>query len=577
MLQRAVRLVAGDLVAALLVFIGAVGPAAAQGQATTIINLESPSSDGPVSTRLMVSGWAADPTGQGSGVDVVLVYLGDPNEGGQELGVATYGQPRPDVARTLGDPRFTNSGFELAVELPPGEYTLTVYAHRNTASADDGWVVYSRPFTASASVRPDARAVAILNGEQVPVRAAAPTVSGGGAFVPGIGSTARSVGDGSSSGFLATSPDGVAIRTRVSRNDPIPLDPLDPVVPGISTAQSPGRYDIELADPTGSGSGIRQSVISEPRPGTGGSGQYSTGQVSMVGGSGNVCPGPNCPANTSGVNAALQNMPPEMVRELIGYNIPGLGNPTPCVPSNSPGSPMSCNPATGSSLQPGQPTGVQQLQNANAAAMQAAANRPALQGQNTGPACAQYGPNGQCTAYVGAQGPLGSTCLRWAGSQCVYYGQAPANGATPGQAAGQLAAGQTGAAQTGLNGLLGQGLTGSACAQWGSNGQCLRPATTGVGAVGQSGGFYPGLAMTYAPGVLSSGQTGTGTTSSSLLQPISVPISNPSTPTGIGTTPTSPFQAPSTPYGSAPPTTPPAGGSGICLQFGPGGACVAYQ
>lgn len=46
------------------------GPAAAQ-TATTIIQLESPSGSTPSSTRFMVNGWAADPTGRGTGVDIV--------------------------------------------------------------------------------------------------------------------------------------------------------------------------------------------------------------------------------------------------------------------------------------------------------------------------------------------------------------------------------------------------------------------------------------------------------------------------------------------------------------------------
>src|SRR5581483_12072224 len=140
-----------QVVTALALALTGLLPAAraqADDQATTMIQLESPASDTPSSTRLMVSGWAGDPTGDGAGVDMVRMYLGDPNADGQDLGAATYGQSRPDVVRTLGDSRFANSGFQLAVELPPGDYTLTVYAHRNTASQDEGWVVYSTSFTA---------------------------------------------------------------------------------------------------------------------------------------------------------------------------------------------------------------------------------------------------------------------------------------------------------------------------------------------------------------------------------------------------------------------------------------------
>jgi hypothetical protein len=219
----------------------------ADDQATTMIQLESPESGTPASTRLMVAGWAADPTGDGAGVDAVRVYLGDPNADGQDLGMATSGQPRPDVARTLGDSRFTNSGFQLAVELPPGDHTLTIYAHRNTAGPDDGWVVYSTSFTASASVRPDPRAVALLGGDQPPVRTANPSNSG--AIIAGGGNGRTATGD---TAWSASSPDGSQIRTTVSnRNDPIPLDPI---IPGATSSYSPGHPHLgRQRYPTGRG------------------------------------------------------------------------------------------------------------------------------------------------------------------------------------------------------------------------------------------------------------------------------------------------------------------------------------
>jgi len=240
----------------------------------------------PASTRLMVTGWAADPSGDGAGVDAVRMYLGDPNADGQDLGLATSGQPRPDVARTLGDSRFTNSGFQLAVELPAGDYTLTIYAHRNTAGPDDGWVVYTTSFTASASVRPDPRAVAVLGGDQPAARAANP--SNNGAIVMGGGNGRTPNSDVP---FSASSPDGNQIRTSVTnRNDPIPLDPI---IPGATSSYSPGRNDPEIADATGSGSNIRISVASDNQGGSNNGNQYRTGSVSISGGQGNACPGPN--------------------------------------------------------------------------------------------------------------------------------------------------------------------------------------------------------------------------------------------------------------------------------------------
>ncbi|HZU07110.1 MAG TPA: hypothetical protein VFB73_14180 [Chloroflexota bacterium] len=497
--------------------------AAAQAQTTTIIQVENPAADRPASTRLMVSGWAVDPAGTGPGVDTVQLYLGDPEAGGQALGTATYGQPRPDVARLLGDNRFTNSGFQLAVELPPGDYVLYVYAHSNTAGPDEGWAVTSVTFSASTAVRPDPEADALLGGDQPRVRTAAPPAGG-----TASGSAQAPAGRQSSSGFTATVDPSGGIRTTPSRNDPIPLDPI---VPGMSSLLGSGPNDPELADPTGSGSGIRTSVVSEPRSGAG-SGQYSTGPVTLVGGSGNVCPGPNCPANTANLNAQLQNIPPSLVRELTGYNIPGLGNSTPCVPSNGPGG---CNPLTGSSLSPGAPSPFQQLQNQAAAAMQSSSGTPLVSPPvNTGPACSQYNASGQCVAYMGGQGPLGSVCLRFVGSQCVYYGS------PTGAPGSSLPGSSIGSTVSSVTGVVGQPLTGS------------------VGTTSTTGGFIPGLATTYPPGVLS---PSTGTT---------VNTGVPSTSTTV--TPSTPLLTGS-PYG----TTTTSSGTGICLQYAPNGVCVRSQ
>jgi hypothetical protein len=535
--------------------LGPIGSVAAQ-TATTIIQLESPSTASPAATKMMVNGWAADPTGRGAGVDLVQVYLGDPDAGGQDLGQATYGQARPDVARTLGDQRFTNSGFQLAVEVPPGQYTLYVYAHLNTAGPDDGWASFSTNFTASSSVRPDPQAAALLSNDQPQIRTAAPPAGGSAANSGSGNSTSRSgITTINSSGFSVSLDSSGGIRTTASGNDPIPLDP---VVPGMASLQGGGQNRAELADPTGSGAGIRQSVISEGGGGAGAAGAgYRTGQVTMVGGGGNTCPGPNCPANTGNLNSQIQQLPSSTIRDLTGYGIPGLGNNTPCTPSNGPGG---CNAQTGTSALPGAPTGTQLLQQQAQTAQMQGNNTPMVQSPtNPGPPCSQT-VNGQCAQQQGAQGPLGSTCMRFVGQQCAYYGAAPA---TPG-----------GPPQT-MSSSNPLATTQGACAQWSGAGQCMTPAAgAGTGTGARNDGFIPGLATTYPPGVLSPAGGGTSPTSS-LVSPVSVPSTSSSLPPQIGVGANSPSVA-TAPAGYAGAQVPSTSG-GVCLQFSPTGACTQYR
>lgn len=74
-----------------------------------------------------VSGWVVDTTAEGwAGIADVQVMLGT-----TVLGHAAVGLSRPDVAAALGNPFFTNSGFNatIASGLPGGSQTLTVVAH----------------------------------------------------------------------------------------------------------------------------------------------------------------------------------------------------------------------------------------------------------------------------------------------------------------------------------------------------------------------------------------------------------------------------------------------------------------
>jgi hypothetical protein len=113
---------------------------AAQDSGAQVV-VERPLPGTSISVQASISGWAVDPAGPGTGVDAVHVYLdGEPGQPrARFLGQASYGQPRPDVARTLGDARFTNSGFALLSELPPGTHSLYVYAHTAGAGPQEGW------------------------------------------------------------------------------------------------------------------------------------------------------------------------------------------------------------------------------------------------------------------------------------------------------------------------------------------------------------------------------------------------------------------------------------------------------
>jgi YVTN family beta-propeller protein len=85
---------------------------------------------GTVKTPFTIAGWAVDPVliTRGPGVDVVHIWA-YPASGAPPvfLGQATYGKTRFDVAAYLGSETIS-SGYELTASLPPGSYTLAVFA-----------------------------------------------------------------------------------------------------------------------------------------------------------------------------------------------------------------------------------------------------------------------------------------------------------------------------------------------------------------------------------------------------------------------------------------------------------------
>ena len=77
-------------------------------------------------------------------MDAVHVYAyKDPGSGTAPvfLGVAAYGQSRPDVAAIYGT-RFTNSAFALNVStLTPGVYDIVIFAHSTATNTFNNWAV----------------------------------------------------------------------------------------------------------------------------------------------------------------------------------------------------------------------------------------------------------------------------------------------------------------------------------------------------------------------------------------------------------------------------------------------------
>jgi hypothetical protein len=96
-------------------------------EAATLLSIDLPA--GSVPRNFVVSGWAIDPAAvTGPGVDAVHVWA-YPAAGGAPIwvGAADYGGARVDLGALFG-PSFEPSSYWLFAALPPGDYTLAVFA-----------------------------------------------------------------------------------------------------------------------------------------------------------------------------------------------------------------------------------------------------------------------------------------------------------------------------------------------------------------------------------------------------------------------------------------------------------------
>lgn len=111
----------------------AAGPAASGDSGTFAGAIDSPTPNASLTgTSVGLSGWFVDRTAQGwAGADDVEVVLGT-LDSGRPLAHAQFGQTRPDVAASMGNPFFAQSGWNASLPLatlPAGPSTLSVYVH----------------------------------------------------------------------------------------------------------------------------------------------------------------------------------------------------------------------------------------------------------------------------------------------------------------------------------------------------------------------------------------------------------------------------------------------------------------
>ena len=160
-MEEVTRVVLRILVGAVLggAILAGHGTTTAAAEDSVVVVVDAPAAGSRVGGAVVVRGWAADPaSASGTGVERVVVYLdGEIDAGGVLAGEARYGLARSDVARALGAARFRETGFSVALTLPPGPHSLYVYARPSGSTAERGW---SEPTTLAVDVGPQTLAQA---------------------------------------------------------------------------------------------------------------------------------------------------------------------------------------------------------------------------------------------------------------------------------------------------------------------------------------------------------------------------------------------------------------------------------
>jgi hypothetical protein len=112
----------------------APGPAASGDRYSLAGVIDAPTSGASVLPgNLQLAGWFVDLSAQGwAGADDVEIFAGSMDEGGRPLGHAQFTQDRPDVAESLNNPFWAQSGWSASIStsaLPAGPHALWVYVH----------------------------------------------------------------------------------------------------------------------------------------------------------------------------------------------------------------------------------------------------------------------------------------------------------------------------------------------------------------------------------------------------------------------------------------------------------------
>jgi hypothetical protein len=99
--------------------------------ANPVMWVDIPGTSTSVNQYFTIAGWAADlAAASGTGVNTLHIWAYQNPGSGQApiwVGTPTYGSARSDIAGLYGS-QFTNSGFSIAANLPPGVYLLYIAA-----------------------------------------------------------------------------------------------------------------------------------------------------------------------------------------------------------------------------------------------------------------------------------------------------------------------------------------------------------------------------------------------------------------------------------------------------------------